>query len=186
MITKLYHLDDGKSKKFWEITYDEINGRKYKTRFGKIGSEGRENEKTENIKEIEKLILSKIKKGYLLQPQGKEMQEKKKSSSEKFIPKRKPMSHEIEWEEEYNENLTPKARAERANTTSINELNNYDVVINENEAGYRNNGVFIYKDNELYPLAGEPEDYGSLPEWVEIRKEDCGHSYFSDYLIDNN
>ena len=123
---------------------------------------------------------------YEKEDENKTLEKKKKSSSVKFIPKRKPMSHEIGWEEEYDENLTPKQRAERANTYSINDLNNYDVVINENEAGYRNNGVFIYKDNELHPLSGYPDDYGSLPEWVEIRKEDCGHSYFSDYLIDHN
>ena len=136
--------------------------------------------------EISKDIIEIKKENQEKEDENKTLEKKKKSSSAKFIPKRKPMSHEIGWEEEYDENLTPKQRAERANTSYINDLNNYDVVINENKAGYRNNGVFIYKDNELYPLAGEPDDYGSLPEWVEIRKEDCGHSYFSDYLIDHN
>jgi len=28
--------------------------------------------------------------------------------------------------------------------------------------------------------------YGSLPEWVKVRKEDCGWSYFEDMLIDHN
>ena len=66
------------------------------------------------------------------------------------------------------------------------DLQNYDIVVNKDEEGYRNQGVYIYKDDEVHPLALYPDDYGNLPEWVKIRKEDCGHSYFSDGLIDHN
>ena len=49
-----------------------------------------------------------------------------------------------------------------------------------------NDGVYIYNDNKIFELSDSPDDYGSLPEWVEIRKEDYDHSYFSDYIIDHN
>jgi hypothetical protein len=111
---------------------------------------------------------------------------KKRQTPINLFKKRKPMSHEISWDAEYYAKLAPKELAKMVNVASINDLQNYDTVINRNEMGYRNSGVYIYKDNELHSLSTKPDDYGSLPEWVEIRKEDCGHSYFSDYLIDHN
>lgn len=33
------------------------------------------------------------------------------------------------------------------------------------------------KNNKIFELTDYPEDYGSLPEWVEIRKEDYDHSF---------
>jgi hypothetical protein len=102
------------------------------------------------------------------------------------IQSHKPISHDSYWEEKYEDNITPEQRAVLANTRQIANLQNYDTVINSAEAGYRNQGVFIYYNNGLHPLSRYPDDYGSLPEWVETRKEDCGYSYFSDALIDHN
>ena len=103
---------------------------------------------------------------------------------------RKPIFHEITWEEDYSD-LTPKQLSDKIGTSSSElrkqiGLQNYDVIINDNESGYRNEGVYIYNDNEIHPLSVDMDDYGTLPDWVEIRKEDCGHSYFSDYLIVHN
>ena len=85
---------------------------------------------------------------------------------------RKPISHQLNWEGEY--------------CYGFEDFQDYDVIVNENEAGYRNKGVYIYYDNKIHTLSDYPDDYGSLPEWVELRKEDLGYSYFSDYLIDHN
>lgn len=59
-------LVDGKSKKFWTI---ETDGAKYTVRYGRIGTDGREQVKTfataaEAEKAAEKLIAQKTKKGY--------------------------------------------------------------------------------------------------------------------------
>ena len=99
---------------------------------------------------------------------------------------RKPMAHNSYWNENDQDNIVPEERAVLAGTVRMVNLQNYDTVINQKQAGYRNNGVFIYYNNGLHPLSRYPDDYGSLPEWVETHKEDCGYSYFSDYLIDHN
>jgi hypothetical protein len=85
---------------------------------------------------------------------------------------RKPIGHYLSWEGKYD--------------LGFEDFQNYDVVVNENESGYRNEGVYIYCDNKIHNLSDYPDDYGCLPEWVELRKEDLGYSYFSDYLIDHN
>ena len=64
--TQLYYYNDNKSQKFWEITYDSEKGGEYKTRFGKNGSEGRQHTKIDTLENIEKLIQTKIKKGYIM------------------------------------------------------------------------------------------------------------------------
>jgi predicted DNA-binding WGR domain protein len=65
MIKKLIYQDE-KSNKFWEI---KTNGKNFTTTFGKIGTAGqsqiKEFENEENcIKEAEKIINEKLKKGY--------------------------------------------------------------------------------------------------------------------------
>lgn len=71
---------------------------------------------------------------------------------------------------------------------SIKHLKNYDIIIdtNEEELEYRNKGKYIYHNGKAHKLSVYPDDYGTLPQWVELRKEDLGYSYFEDNLIDNN
>lgn len=104
----------------------------------------------------------------------------------KINVERKPISFVSRWNAE--ENDTPLNRAQKAKTFKFINLRNFDIILNKNENGYgyRNACVYIYKNNELHELSPKPDDYGSLPEWVDIRKEDCGHSYFTDGLIDHN
>ena len=85
---------------------------------------------------------------------------------------RKPIGHYLRWEGEYD--------------LGFEDFQDYDVIVNENKSGYRNEGVYIYCDNKIHNLSDYPDDYGCLPEWVELRKEDLGYSYFSDYLIVHN
>lgn len=66
---RLFHFQDGKSDKFWEI---ERSGNSFTVRFGKIGTNGQSQtkefedaEKTE--KEYNKLVAEKLKKGYVEQ-----------------------------------------------------------------------------------------------------------------------
>jgi uncharacterized protein (TIGR02996 family) len=61
-----YEFVEGNSKKFWEI---ELDGASFTTRWGRIGTEGQEKTQTfsspaEAKKEYEKIIGSKVKKGY--------------------------------------------------------------------------------------------------------------------------
>jgi hypothetical protein len=98
---------------------------------------------------------------------------------------RAPIMFETSWESQQDE-LTPEQRGVFANIQDMDGLQNFDVIVNLNEQGYRNTGTYVYKDNGVYPLSDYPDDYGTLPEWVEVRKEDCGFSYFRDYLIDHN
>jgi predicted DNA-binding WGR domain protein/cell wall assembly regulator SMI1 len=61
-----YELSDGASNKFWEITLD---GPRFKTRYGRIGSAGqvtlKEYDSAETAKrEHDKLVAEKVKKGY--------------------------------------------------------------------------------------------------------------------------
>ena len=66
-ITKYYLFKDEKSDKFWEIMYDNISEEKIKyiVRYGKVDTPGsRSKPKMDSMKNIEKLIETKIKKGY--------------------------------------------------------------------------------------------------------------------------
>jgi len=66
-IVKYYVYEDEKSNKFWEITYDNIKEEKIKyiVRYGKTDTPGsRSKPKKDTLKNIEKLIETKIKKGY--------------------------------------------------------------------------------------------------------------------------
>lgn len=179
-ITEIYHFSDEKSTKFWEISYNSEGGQ-FTTKYGKVGLKGRECIQTGTIQKIRKIIESKITKGYVLQST-----ESPTNSLSTIVTdnRRSPISHQSSWESEHDD--SPVERANKAKINQMDDLQNYDIIINEEEAGYRNSGVYIYYNNQVYDLVGYPDDYGSLPEWVEIRKEDCGHSYFSDYLIDHN
>jgi hypothetical protein len=75
---------------------------------------------------------------------------------------------------------------ERPNGNEVAHINDYDIVVNEQEAGYRNNGVYIFKDGKICDLGYVPDDYGCLPEWVKLSKHDFGYSYFSECMIDHN
>ena len=57
---KLIYEDD-KSNKFWNIEYTSDE---YKVNYGKKNTNGKKQYKKSNIKDIEKLIESKLKKGY--------------------------------------------------------------------------------------------------------------------------
>lgn len=100
------------------------------------------------------------------------------------ISRRSPIRHEIEWNEEGS--ISPTERYALVNISDMDDLQEYDVIANKNKFGYRNTGVYIYHNHGIHPLSSYPDDYGSLPEWVEVRKEDCGFSYFKDYLIEHN
>lgn len=66
-ITKYYTLKDDKSEKFWEIKYDNKSEEKLKyiVRYGKIDTPGsKAKPKMDTLKNISKLIETKIKKGY--------------------------------------------------------------------------------------------------------------------------
>jgi hypothetical protein len=102
---------------------------------------------------------------------------------------RPPKLHNLEWNEVPE--LTPRQRATLADCTDkIKDLQNYDIVQNIREYNEDddegNIGKYIYKENGLYPLLGYDAMEHKLPEWVEIRKEDCGRSYFTDELIEND
>lgn len=86
-----------------------------------------------------------------------------------------PKLIELSWEE----NNIPKGE-------DLAHINDGDIVVNLKEAGYRNDGVYIFKDGEICHLAYEPDDYGCLPKWVKLSKHDFGYSYFSENMIDHN
>lgn len=106
---------------------------------------------------------------------------------------RDPTSHQWSWQEgndEYQDEKTDaENRYEKAiiniGEDAINKLQDYDTIVNMNEEGYRNDGVYIYYNNGIYNLSSYPDDYGSLPKWVKLQK-DLGWSYFNSYLIDHN
>lgn len=67
--TKLYHCTEGKSNKFWEISWF-TEGKNYIARWGKIGTAGQEKQSDfystkERDTDLKKLISSKEKKGYV-------------------------------------------------------------------------------------------------------------------------
>ena len=84
---RYFELVSDKSSKFWEITDFNKETRKYvQVRYGKIGSEG-QTRKTyyhgpvENGKKIvEKLVASKLKKGYVEKRKPKNKKTKKKTN----------------------------------------------------------------------------------------------------------
>lgn len=92
-----------------------------------------------------------------------------------FIDQPKPKLVELYWEED---NLP--------HGNDVAHINDYDIVVNKNESGYRNEGVYIFKDGKICNLSYQPDDYGCLPDWVRLRKHDFGYSYFSEYMIDHN
>jgi predicted DNA-binding WGR domain protein len=63
LITKYYELIDNSSSKFWKISYKDGY---YKITYGKIGSKGITKEKKDSLKNILKVIKSKVDKGYKL------------------------------------------------------------------------------------------------------------------------
>ncbi len=75
---------------------------------------------------------------------------------------------------------------QRPHGDAVLHINDYDIVVNEHKAGYRNNGVYIFKDGKICDLAYSPDDYGCLPEWVKLSKHDFGYSYFSECMIAHN
>lgn len=85
---RYFELVSDKSSKFWEITDFNKETRKYiQVRYGKIGSTG-QTRKTyyhgpvENAKKlVEKLIASKIKKGYVEKVKRKNTKKSKKKTS---------------------------------------------------------------------------------------------------------
>lgn len=111
---------------------------------------------------------------------------------------RPPKGHNWAWSEILDEDdeftvspdgtpfITPRERARRALTAEMEDLKEYDIVFNDSEGQYRNEGAYIYYNGGLHMLSLYPDDYGSLPEWVVVRKEDCGYSYFNDGLVSHN
>jgi predicted DNA-binding WGR domain protein len=90
-------FNDGKSYKFWQI---ETEGNSHKVTFGRIGTTGQETFKEfsssdQALKDAEKLIESKLKKGY----------EKKDNSSEKKVSKHIGLTYE---ETEEGVSIIPK------------------------------------------------------------------------------
>lgn len=66
-IKKYYEFKNDKSNKFWEIKYEDNKSekRKYIVRYGSTDTSGKTvSPKLDTIKNIEKLIETKIKKGY--------------------------------------------------------------------------------------------------------------------------
>ena len=62
-----FEFSEGSSNKFWEI---QVSGKKFTTRHGRIGADGTEVNKEfsspdEAMKEAEKLVHEKVKKGYV-------------------------------------------------------------------------------------------------------------------------
>lgn len=72
----------------------------------------------------------------------------------------------------------------------LSKVIDFDTILLEDHerSGDRNFGVYIFFNNKINPLGTSPklDDYGYLPEEVEVRKEDCGYSYFEDRLIAHN
>ena len=107
---------------------------------------------------------------------------------------RPPKSHEWSWNPSDNEYLErpededeiDKIEAEKRyediieniDSNTIDKLQDYDVIVNIKEAGYRNNGVYIYNNKGIYNLSDYPDEYGSLPKWVKLQK-DLGWTYFN-------
>lgn len=61
----------------------------------------------------------------------------------------------------------------------IDKMKNGDMVINELEDNRNGENIYFYKDKKIYPTPGYPSEYGNIPPWINIRKQDCGYSYFN-------
>ena len=114
---------------------------------------------------------------------------KTKATSLLSTLERPPKLHNLEWNE--HPELKPIQRATLAACIDkIKDLQNYDIVLNTREYNEDNDegniGKYIYKENGLYRLLGYEAMEHKLHEWVEVRKEDCGRSYFTDELIEND
>ena len=109
---------------------------------------------------------------------------KKDKEVQSFIPTKRPELFERAWNE--TETDTPEERAKKADLLDNPNIQDFDIVLNTNQSGYRNTGKYIYYKGGLHTLSSSPDDYGSLPDFVKVRKEDCGKSYFRDFLIDHN
>ena len=119
---------------------------------------------------------------------SKKSKTKSKSTSLLSTLERPPKLHNLEWNEDPKR--TPRQRATISECIDkIKDLQNYDIIQNRREFNEDddegNIGKYIYKENGLYRLLGYEAMDHKLPEWVEIRKEDCGRSYFMDDLIEN-
>jgi predicted DNA-binding WGR domain protein len=64
--SEMYELKDEKSEKFWKIEYLPEKDGEYRINYGKIGSQGKVISKSDTWININKIIQSKIKKGYKL------------------------------------------------------------------------------------------------------------------------
>lgn len=92
--TYLEYVDE-KSSKFWELT---LNGTSFTVRYGKIGSDGRESPKAFDTEEeareaAEKLIDSKMKKGYVTASSGSNPEPRESTFAEvvdTYAPLRSP------------------------------------------------------------------------------------------------
>jgi hypothetical protein len=61
-----------------------------------------------------------------------------------------------------------------------------DVVILDTDAGYRNNGTFIWNGKKVLFLYTEVDDYGSLPPEIEIADDNDFTAYSWEDLLDHN
>ena len=61
-----------------------------------------------------------------------------------------------------------------------------DVVIIENESGYRNNGEFMWNGKKVIKLYTEVDDYGSVPPEIEIADDNDFTAYSWQNLVDHN
>ena len=61
-----------------------------------------------------------------------------------------------------------------------------DVVIIENESGYRNNGEFMWNGKKVIKLYTEVDDYGSVPPEIEIADDNDFTAYSWENLVDHN
>lgn len=97
--------------------------------------------------------------------------------------KRTIKRHYREWNES-SLNIRADIALQRATLVDLRGVKEFDVVINKLGDEYRNQNLFIYAKGGLHSLTYDIDDYGALPEWVELNKSDCGHSYFK--FIENN
>ena len=93
-------------------------------------------------------------------------------------PKYTPSVHFINTIEGNYDAITP---INISSYNKLNKLNNFDIVINTKETN-KDLSIYFYKNNFIYPSVGYPGDTGSIPPWVNIRKEDCGYSYFEKFI----
>ena len=61
-----------------------------------------------------------------------------------------------------------------------------DTVVLESEAGYRNNGVFMWNGKKVINLYTDVDDYGSVPPEIEISDDNDFTAYSWENLVDHN